>query len=78
MKSYNTTDLIVGVRSSPLHDLGIGNQVKVRFGIYNLLDHRNTTEIGGKVTGQTNVNNTSLTYSFLPGRTIFGNIGIEF
>ena len=78
VKSYNTTDLIVGVRSSPLHDLGIGNQVKVRFGIYNLLDHRNTTEIGGKVTGQTNVNNTSLTYSFLPGRTIFGNIGIEF
>lgn len=78
VKSYNTTDLIIGVRSSALHDFGIGNNVKIRFGIYNIFDHRNTTEIAGDPTGLTSINNTKLTYSFLPGRTIFGSVGIAF
>ena len=78
VKSYNTTDLIVGMRSSALHDFGIGNSVKLRAGIYNIFDHRNTTEIAGDPTGLTSVNNTTLTYSFLPGRTIFASVGIDF
>lgn len=78
VKSFNTTDLIVGIRSSALHDFGIGTNVKVRMGIYNIFDHRNTTEVAGDPTGLTSANNTKLTYAFLPGRTVFGSVGIEF
>ena len=78
VKGYNTTDLIMGFRTSALQNYGIGNSLKVRFGVYNILDHRNTTEISGDPTGLVSRNNTTLLYSFLPGRTIFGNIGISF
>ncbi len=78
VKGYNTLDLVVGARSSALHDWGFGQQVRVKLGIYNVFDHRNTTAIGGDPTGLTSINNTKLTYSFLPGRTIFGSVGIDF
>jgi len=78
VKSYNTLDLVAGYRTSALHDLGIGNQVKVRVGIINIFNHTNTTEVGGNPTGQTNPLTAGLTYSFLPGRTIFGNVTVDF
>jgi iron complex outermembrane recepter protein len=78
VSGYNTLDLVVGVRSSALHDFGVGKSFSAKLGIYNLLDHTNTTEIGGDPTGITSINNTSLTYSFLPGRTIMGSVSIDF
>jgi iron complex outermembrane receptor protein len=78
VKAYNTTDLVVGFRTSKLHDLGIGNSLKVKLGVYNILDHRNISEISGKTDGLTSINNSTLTYSFLPGRTIMGSVGIDF
>ncbi len=78
IKSYNTTDLIVGFRTSALHNIGIGNSVKVRAGIYNIFDHRNTTEVAGDPTGVSSLNNTTMAYSFLPGRTLFASLGISF
>ena len=78
VKAYNTTDLVIGIRGRPLQNYGVGNTIKARFGIYNILDHQNTTEIAGDPTGLTSANNTTLTYSFLPGRMIFGEVGIDF
>jgi len=78
VKGYNTTDLVIGFRTSPRHDLGLNDQLKVRLGIYNIFDHRNTVEVGGDPTGVNSLNNTTLTYSFLPGRTIMGSVGITF
>ncbi len=78
VKGFNTTDFVIGVRSSAMHDFGIGTNLTAKLGVYNIFDHRNTTEIAGDTTGLTSVNNTKLTYSFLPGRTIVGTIGIAF
>jgi len=78
VKSYNTTDFVIGIRSTALHDLGIGRNVEAKLGIYNIFDHRNTTEISGDPTGLTNINNTTLAYSFLPGRMIYGSISVGF
>jgi iron complex outermembrane recepter protein len=80
INGYNTTDLVIGVRSSAFRDWGInyGRSVTAKFGIYNIFDKQNIGEIGGDPTGLTSINNTKLTYQFLPGRTIFGSIGIEF
>lgn len=78
IQAYNTTDLVVGIRGQALRDLGLNNNFKARFGIYNIFDHQNITSIGGKVTGLTNVNNSTLSYSFLPGRTVFFNMGVTF
>ncbi len=78
VKSYNTTDLVIGFRTSPRHDFGLNNQLKVRLGIYNIFDHRNTVEAAGDPTGVNSLNNTTITYNFLPGRTVMGSVGISF
>ena len=78
VKAYNTTDFVIGIRSSALHDFGIGNSVEMKLGVYNIFDHKNTTDIGGDPTGLININNTKLTYSFLPGRTVFASLAIGF
>jgi iron complex outermembrane receptor protein len=78
VQGYNTTDLVIGFRTSPRHDFGLNNQMKVRLGIYNIFDHRNTVGVSGDPTGVNSLNNTKLTYSFLPGRTIMGSVGISF
>lgn len=78
VKSFNTTDLVIGIRSTALHDLGIGKNAQIKLGIYNIFDHQNITEISGNPTGLTSINNTTLTYSFLPGRTVFGSVSFNF
>lgn len=78
LSGYNTLDLVVGVRSSALHDFGIGKSFTAKLGVYNVLNHQDATGIGGDPTGITSIANTKLTYSFLPGRTVLGNIAIDF
>lgn len=78
ISGYNTLDLVIGVRSSAAHDFGVGRSFTAKLGFYNILDHRDTTEIAGDPTGLTSINNTTLTYSFLPGRTIMGSVSIDF
>jgi len=78
VKAYNTTDLVVGMRLDTAERFGVGKTATVKLGVYNALDHRNTTEIAGKTTGLTSINNNSLTYTFLPGRTIYGTVGFDF
>ncbi len=78
VKAYNTTDFVIGIRSSIVHDLGIGKNAEVKLGIYNIFDHKNTSEIAGSPSGLTSINNTTLTYSFLPGRMIFGSLSYGF
>jgi len=77
VKSYNTLDLVGGFRTSAMHDLGIGNQLRVKLGVVNVFNHTNTAEIGGSP-ATANPATAGLTYSFLPGRTIFGNVSIDF
>lgn len=77
--AYNTSDFVIGYRTTAAHDMwGIGQVLRVKLGVYNILDHRNITEIAGSTSGVTSINNTALTYSFLPGVTIAGGVGIDF
>jgi len=78
VKAYNTTDFAIGLRSSALHDLGIGNSMKVRLGINNILNHTNTVEIAGAPSTLMPSNASTLTYQFLPGRTFYGTVTIDF
>jgi len=78
VKPYNTADFVIGVRSTKLHDMGIGSTAQFKLGIYNIMDHKSTAEIAGDPTGNTSVNNTALTYSFLPGRLVFASVAIGF
>jgi iron complex outermembrane receptor protein len=78
VKPYNTTDLVLGIRSDVLHDWGFGKTASLKLGISNIFDHKNTVEIAGDPTGLASINNTTLTYSFLPGRTIYGALTIGF
>ncbi len=79
ISGYNTLDFVIGIRSSVLHDFGIGKSVSAKLGIYNILNHQDTTGIGGDpAKAGTSINNTTMTYSFLPGRTILGNLTIDF
>ena len=59
-------------------DPAIGHNPQVKLGIYNLFDHRNTTEISGDPTGLTSTNTTTLAYSLRPGRMVFGSISVGF
>ena len=78
VSAYNTLDLVVGVRSSVVHDFGVGKTFTAKLGVYNVLNHQNVTEIGGSPSGLTSINNSTLTYSFLPGRTIMASVAIDF
>jgi iron complex outermembrane receptor protein len=78
IKPYNTTDLVIGIRSSALHDMGLGQNAQIKLGIYNIFNHQSTTEIAGDPTGVSNINNTTLTYSFLPGRLVVGSVSFTF
>jgi iron complex outermembrane receptor protein len=76
--AYNTLDLVAGVRSSAVHDFGVGKSFTAKIGIYNVLNHQNVTGIGGSPSGLTSINNSTLTYSFLPGRTVMASVAIDF
>jgi iron complex outermembrane receptor protein len=80
VSGWNTTDLVLGVRAEAFKMIGLNmpKSAEFKLGIYNLLDHRSTTEIAGDPTGVSSPNNTALTYNFLPGRMIFGNLKINF
>ena len=78
VKGYATLDLVAGVRGRDLENVGYLKNATFRAGIYNVFDNRSITEIGGSTAGLTSVNNTTLTYSFLPGRTIFGSVTLGF
>jgi iron complex outermembrane receptor protein len=81
VEPYNTTDLVVGVRSEGLKqwlNVSLPKSAELKLGIYNIFDHQNITEIAGSPVGLTSINNTTLAYSFLPGRTIFGGLKVNF
>ncbi len=79
VKGYSTTDIVVGVRGRELQDAGYLKNVTLRAGIYNLFDNRTTSSIGGSPNTLTITDpKNSLTYTWLPGRTIFGTVTIGF
>jgi len=78
---YNTTDLVIGVRSKSLGDLGLGfgKSVEAKLGISNIFDHKNTTEVGGSPsTLVASDPKNGLTYQFLSGRLIYGVVTVGF
>ena len=78
VKGYMTTDIVGGIRGRELQEFGYLKNATFRAGIYNLFDKRSISEIAGSTSGLTSINNTSLTYSFLPGRTVFGSVTLGF
>ncbi len=75
---YNTTDLVIGARFNLMQTMGLPNTITAKLGVYNVFDHHATTEISGDPTGLTSINNTTLLYSFQPGRLIYGSVGVDF
>ena len=78
ISSYNSTDFVVGVRSDVLKRIGFGEKAEFKIGVSNIFDHRNITDIAGKVTGLTSINNTTLSYAFMSGRTVFAAVKVDF
>ncbi len=75
---WNSTDLVMGIRTDVLKKMGFGESAEVKFGVNNMFDNRNITAIGGTPSGLTAAAATSLTYSFMPSRTIFAGAKINF
>jgi hypothetical protein len=61
-----------------MQTMGLPNTITTKLGVYNVFDHHATTEISGDPTGLTSINNTTLLYSFQPGRLIYGSVGVDF
>ena len=78
LPGYNTTDLVIGIRGKDIESVPLLRNVTFKAGVYNMFDHKSTTEISGKVAGLTSINNTTLSYSFLPGQTTFATLTIGF
>ncbi len=78
VSGYNTTDFVVGYRADLLPMTGVAKTATLKLGVYNVFDHKSITEISGNPSGLTSINNTSLTYSFLPGRLIYGSLSVDF
>ena len=78
VKAYNTTDLVVGIRGKDIESVPMLKTVTLKGGITNMFNHQNITEISGNPTGQTSINNSSLTYSFLPGQIVFASVSVGF
>ena len=78
ISSYNSTDLVVGVRSDVLKRIGFGEKAEFKLGVSNIFDHRNITDVSGKVTGLTSINNTTLSYAFMSGRTFYAAVKVDF
>ena len=76
--SYNTTDFTAGIRTDVLKRAGFGERAEFKVGVSNIFDHRNITDISGDPTGLASINNTTLSYAFMPGRTFYGSVKIDF
>lgn len=75
---WNTTDLVAGIRTDVLKRMGFGESAEIKFGVNNLFDNRNITDIGGAPSALTQSAATNLTYSFMPSRTIYAGAKIKF
>jgi iron complex outermembrane recepter protein len=79
LKGYNTTDLVVGIRGKDVESVPWLQHFTFKGGIYNIFNHQTVTEIAGTPSTLTAANpSNGLTYSFLPGQTIFGSVTIGF
>ncbi len=82
VSGYNTTDFVAGVRSNVLKKIGLGERAEFKLGVSNIFNHRNITDIGGDPTTVTAATaystSTKMSYSFMPGRTIYGSVKIDF
>ncbi len=79
VSGYNTTDLVVGYRADLLPMTGVAKQATLKLGVYNVFDHRSITDISGTPSTLTASSaSNSLTYSFLPGRLIYGSLSVDF
>ena len=79
--SYNTTDIVAGVRTDALRKMGFGEKAEFKLGVSNIFDHRNVTDIGGNPASVTAANfatQTTLTYAFQPGRTFYAAMKLDF
>lgn len=78
---YNTTDLVIGIRGKDIESVPMLRNVTFKVGMFNIFNHQSVTEIaggGGASAAVANINNTTLTYSFLPGQTTFATLTIGF
>ena len=79
VSGYNTTDIVVGYRADLMPLTGVAKQATLKLGVYNVFDHKSVAEIGGSPsTLVQNDPKNSLSYSFLPGRLIYGSLSIDF
>lgn len=76
--AYNSTDFVIGVRTDAPKRMGFGQRAELKIGVNNIFDHRNITDINGDPTGLTSINNNTLTYAFMPGRTYYASVKIDF
>ena len=79
--SYNSTDVVAGIRTDVLKKAGFGESAEFKIGVNNLFDHRSITDIAGTpglliTDNQTNGN--ALTYVFQPSRTYYISAKINF
>ena len=81
VSSWNSTDIVAGVRTDVLKKMGFGEKAQLKIGVNNLFNHRDITEIAGspaKITDAAWATQTTLTYLFQAGRTYYVSAKIDF
>jgi len=82
VSSWNSTDIVAGMRTDYFKNMGFGvEKAQIKIGVNNLFNHRDITEISGSPAKVTNANwstQTTLAYSFQPGRTYYVAAKIDF
>jgi outer membrane receptor protein involved in Fe transport len=80
VSSWNSTDIVAGVRTDVLKKMGFGEKAQLKIGVNNIFNHQDITEIGGSPAKVTDANwaASSLTYTFQAGRTYYVSAKIDF
>ena len=78
--SWNSTDLVAGIRTDVLKKSGFGEKAQLKVGVSNLFDHRDITEISGSPAKVTDANwaTSGLGYTFQAGRTYYVSAKVDF
>ena len=81
VSSWNSTDVVAGMRTDVLKKMGFGEKAQLKIGVNNLFNHRDITEISGspaKITDAAWATQTTLGYTFQAGRTYYVSAKIDF
>lgn len=78
--TYNSTDIVAGVRGDALKVLGVGNNAELKFGVSNIFDNRNIVDIGGAPKGlvASDAADAALSYTSQAGRVYYGAFKVQF